>query len=382
MTETLNILIVDDEPGMQTGTVRALERYRPKIDNPECELAFDVHAVESAEAGLEWIDSHPVDILLLDYKLPGMSGLDLLDKLQQRDGGDTERLTIMITAYASLETAVTATKRGAYDFLAKPFTPQELKAMVRKASGRLMLARTAHRLAEEKRRVRFEFIRVLTHELKAPLGAVEGYLHLLRDGSLEDDQAAKDKVVDRCIVRMSGLRKLIVDTLDMTRIESGEKRRELIDVDIVEVAEMVVETFQQQAVERGITVNLHADGAMAMKADRGELEIILNNLVSNSIKYNRDNGTVDVTILGDDENITLTIADSGIGMTAEEAENLFSDFVRIKNAKTRNIDGSGLGLSIIEKLAQLYDGDATVASEPDVGSTFTVVLARNAEPEE
>ena len=99
-------------------------------------------------------------------RCPGISGLEVLDGSPDLQ---TEMLTIMITAYASIETAVPATKRGAYDFLAKPFTPDELRNTIRKAATRLVLAKQARKLAEEKRQVRFQFIRVLGHELKAPL---------------------------------------------------------------------------------------------------------------------------------------------------------------------------------------------------------------------
>ncbi len=109
--------------------------------------------------------------------MPGISGLEVLDRLADMQ---TDMLTIMITAYASIETAVSATKRGAYDFLAKPFTPDELKSTIRKAAARLILAKQARKLAEEKQQVRFEFIRVLAHELKAPLNAVAGYLELIQ----------------------------------------------------------------------------------------------------------------------------------------------------------------------------------------------------------
>ena len=134
-------------------------------------------------------------------------------------------LTIMITAYASIETAVTATKRGAYDFLAKPFTPDELKSTIRKAAARLILAKQARKLAEEKRQVRFEFIRVLGHELKAPLNAVAGYLRMFKERSLGDDPAAYDEGIDRSLIRIDGMQKLIADLLDLTQIESGRKNR-------------------------------------------------------------------------------------------------------------------------------------------------------------
>jgi signal transduction histidine kinase len=289
-------------------------------------------------------------------------------------------LTIMITAYASLETAVSAIKRGAYDFLAKPFTPEELKITIRKAAGRIVLAQQARKLAQEKRQVRFQLISVLAHELKAPLAAVEGYLKILQDGAAGNDPAVYQKMIDRSLLRTEGMRKLIVDLLDMTRIESGRKRRELAAVDVRDVARAAIETAGPEAAARGITINLKAEAPVALRADRGEIEIILNNLISNAVKYNRDGGRVDVTLRSDSGAVLLAVADTGIGLAPEEAARLFDDFVRIKNEKTREILGSGLGLAIVKKLAALYGGDAWVTSEPGVGSTFTVVLKQTAEP--
>jgi signal transduction histidine kinase len=135
-----------------------------------------------------------------------------------------------------------------------------------------------------------------------------------------------------------------------------------------------METLAPDAAAAGVLVVLHADTAVAMTADRGELEMIFNNLLSNAIKYNRPKGRVDVTLTKTDDRVTIAVADTGIGLTAEEAGRLFGEFVRIRNAKTQQILGSGLGLSIVKKIAQLYDGEATLKSKPDAGSTFTVVL--------
>jgi signal transduction histidine kinase len=318
------------------------------------------------------------DILLLDYKLPGISGLDVLEKVNPQESGV---LIIIITAYASLETAVTAIKRGAYDFLAKPFTPDELRATVRKASESLLLAREARRLAQEKRRVRFEFISVVAHELKAPLSAIEGYLQIMKNRCAGESLDAYSHTIERCLIRGEYMRKMIADLLDLTRIESGQKRRQITEVDVAEVARTVLETETPEAGKRSISLNITADGHVKMMADRGEIEIILNNLVSNAVKYNRDNGRVDVALNRDGEIITIRVADTGIGMTQEEAGRLFNEFVRLKSEKTRHILGSGLGLSIVKKLAVLYEGDVSVESQPDVGSTFTVTLSASAAAE-
>lgn len=371
MTTTLKILAVDDEPGMRMGVERALRNFMVNLPEVEGEILYQIETAASGEEALEKVEAYKPDLMLLDYKLPGISGLDVLAKLHE---DQSDILVIMVTAYASLETAVTATKSGAFDFLAKPFTPGELKSTVSKGTKHIMLQREAKRLADEKHQVRFHFISVVAHELKSPLAAIEGYLNLMREPDMKSDPDAVDKMVDRSLVRIQGMRKLIIDLIDLTRIESGKKVRDLQDINVVEIAQLSIDTMFLDAKNRGITINLHAPEQLVMKADRGELEIVFNNLVSNAVKYNRDNGQVDVDIELKGANIQIRVADTGIGMTKDECEKLFNDFVRIKNAKTRKIPGSGLGLSILKKLALLYNGDVRVESVADQGTTFYVTL--------
>jgi signal transduction histidine kinase len=377
--ETLRVLVTDDELGMLKAIERVLRDFTVHLDDVDREVRFEVETAGTGEEAVERVTARRPDILLLDYKLPGMNGLDVLEALRPLTNG--EMLTVMMTAYASLETAVTATKRGAYDFLAKPFTPDELKGTIRKAAGHLILTQQARRLAAEKRQVRFQFISVLAHELKAPIGAVEGYLRMLRDRTAGDEPAVYEQMLARCLVRMSGMRKLIFDLLDLTRIESGQKQRDIRQIDVRDIAETAIESFTPDASERGIAIALHAEPSVPMTGDAGELEIVLNNLVSNAVKYNRDGGKVDVYVERDADAVTLRVSDTGIGMSRDEAAKLFNDFVRIKNARTKDILGSGLGLSTTKKLAKLYGGDVSVESEPDVGTTFTAVLHDAEEPD-
>lgn len=372
--DILRVLVVDDELGMRLGVARALRDAKIVLPDLNTEVSFEVEQAQSGEEALEMIAKSRPDIMLLDHKMGGISGLEVLEKIEPTK---EHMLTIMVTAYASLETAVIAIKQGAFDFLAKPFTPTELKATVRKAAETLVTARQVRKLAQEKRQVRFEFIRVLAHELKSPLAAVEGYLNIIQQRAAGNDLPAYDHVIERCLVRTAGMRKQIMDLLDLTRIESGQKKRELTAVVVNDIARRAIETFTPDAASRQITVAIHAEEPLEMKADAGELEIIFNNLISNAIKYNRDQGRVDVTLSRQDTKVVIEVADTGIGMTQEECSRLFRDFVRIKNAKTLNILGSGLGLSILQKLAQLYGGDASVRSAPDVGTTFTVVLEQH-----
>jgi signal transduction histidine kinase len=371
--DTLKVLVVDDEPGIRMAIRRSLRGHVMRLPDLGREFQFEVSEAASGEEGMERLAAEQPDVLLLDYKLPGMSGLDVLDRIVATK---QDVLTVMITAYASLDTAVSATKRGAFDFLAKPFTPEELKSVLYKGGKHLVVHREATRLAAERRRVRFEFLSVVAHELKAPTAAIEGYLMMMRDRALGDELGAYDHPVERAMVRLNGMRKLISDLLDLTRIESGSKQRELRDLDLRDLARAAVEGGRELAPERGITLSLADGEPVPMRADPGEIELILNNLVSNAVKYNRDGGRVDVAVAARDGAVELSVGDTGIGMTPDEQSRLFGEFVRIKNDKTRRIEGSGLGLSIVRKLVDQYGGTIVVASTPDVGTTFKVTFPR------
>jgi two-component system, sensor histidine kinase and response regulator len=377
--ETLHILVVDDEYGMRRGADRALRDMVLHLPDIGGEVRFEIRTAATGKELEEFLNEGKTDILLLDHKLPDAAGLDLLEGIGKRG---LDLLTIMITAYASLDTAVTATRRGAYDFLAKPFTPEELRGAVRKAARHLILQRQARRLAEEKRQVRFQFISVLAHEMKAPIAAIEGYLQMIRERSLGDNLVSYDRMVDRSLIRIEGMRKLIADLLDLTAIESGQRQRNLTSVDIADAARQSVENMRAEAQRRDIQIDLKLPDELVMTADRTEIDMIFNNLVSNAIKYNRDKGRITVAMQATGDDIRIQVEDTGIGMTQEECKRLFSDFSRIKNEKTRGILGSGLGLSTLKKIVTFYEGDIAAKSQPDVGSTFTVSLRRNVEPKQ
>jgi len=365
---TLQVVMVDDEEALCQGVRRIIERYKVHVADVLVDATYAFRHFTSGEDFLAYLsEGADVDLLLLDLKLPGVGGMDVLDALSSQG---REVLTIMITAYATFETAVKATKLGAYDFLAKPFTPDELRYALRKATSQLILSKQARKLAEEKRQVRFNFISVLAHELKAPLNAVEGYLNILR--TTEEDQNLQ--MVERSIVRVDGMKKLIGDLLDLTRIESGQRERVVKRLNLAELARASMELFAVDAERRGITMALAADDGIELYADGGEVEIVFNNLISNAVKYNRDGGTVTVAMSRKGDAVRISVSDTGIGLSPEEAGKLFNEFTRIKNEHTVKILGSGLGLSTVRKIADMYDGEAVVKSEPGVGSTFTVTL--------
>ncbi len=225
----LKIVVVDDEPGIRSGVSRILRNFR--VDYPFMDEAFEFEVLEAAtgEAGIEIIDRDQPDIVLLDNKLPGIQGIEVLEYIKKRQLGI---IVVMITSYASLELAVKATSDGAYDFIPKPFTPQELKSSIENITKRVFLKKMTNKLQDTGKQIRFTFLSVLSHELKAPLNAIEGYLKMVKEREMGNNLADYDTMIDRSLDRVKGMRHLILDLLDLTRVELGKSKRNITSVDL------------------------------------------------------------------------------------------------------------------------------------------------------
>jgi len=226
----------------------------------------------------------------------------------------------------------------------------------------------------EGKKIRYQFLSVLSHELKAPLNAIEGYLNIMKEKQAGTDITAYETMIERALERVEGMRNLTMDLLDFTKIRLDSRKDKIKMVNLRETAKMSISTVKPYAIQKNISIKLETDEKIEFEADPYDMEIIFNNLLSNAVKYNRDNGKVTINISKTDEGVVINVSDNGIGMTEDESSQLFKEFVRIKNEKTKNITGSGLGLSIVRKISDIYHGKISVTSKPDEGTSFRVVL--------
>lgn len=229
-------------------------------------------------------------------------------------------------------------------------------------------------MKEEGKQVRFQFLSVLSHELKSPINAIEGYLKIMKEKQVGETVDDYMEMINRSMERIKGMRTLIFDLLDLTRIESGKKTRDLRNIDLHDVAKTVVDSVEPLAIQRNIKVNLDCEENLYITADSNEMEIIMNNFVSNAVKYNKEDGKVYITIRKKSDFVIITVEDTGIGISKDDLGLLFQDFVRIKNSQTKFVTGSGLGLSIAKKIVDLYNGKIEVESTPGIGSKFIVKI--------
>lgn len=372
--EKLKVLVVDDEPGIRSGVERILRNYSVGFPFMDEDFSFELSEAETGEQALEKIKLDLPDIILLDNKLPGIQGIEVLEEINKQK---LDTAVMMITSYASLDIAVKATNFGAYNFVPKPFTPQELKSSIDNIAKHLFLKRMTRKMKQEGKQIRFQFLSVLSHELKSPLNAIEGYLRIMEEKQVGDNIEDYQTMIERSLIRIKGMRHLIVDLLDLTKLESGKKKREIEKVDINELATLAIHTVEPMAIQRNVKLHFNVDGSPSMHADADEIEIILNNLLSNAVKYNKEGGEVNLSIKNGGPTMQIKVEDSGIGISADNIDLLFKEFTRIKSAETRDITGSGLGLSITKGMVEQYGGEINVKSKPGEGSTFTVTLPVN-----
>jgi two-component system phosphate regulon sensor histidine kinase PhoR len=485
--ESHKILVVDDEAGIRRGCNRVLQSQ-----------GHQVLLAENGEQGLEILREQPdVDLVLVDLRMPGISGFEVL---QQGKDIVPETVFAMITAYATIEAAVEATKRGAYDFIAKPFTPDDLLRLVNRALERVRLIRERNRLDAERRQrmlelaaektqfrtvidcmadgvivcnaeqmlvlynpaalkilspvqsvqtpiavdkvlksrdlvklisqvsteqkrfsnevrldagpgetwvlanvapvvdstssqflgtvtvlrditevkrieqVKAQFMNMVAHELRAPLAAVDGYLSVLGEKYLQGREK-QHEIINRSRQRISALVNLVDDLLNVARMEGGTVQREITPQQIDTVLKDVVDLMQPLANQNLIHLETQVpDRLPPIYADREELIRMFNNLVSNAIKYNKRDGSVLITAQQEGPYVKISVIDTGIGISRQGLNSLFSEFFREKTDETRLITGTGLGLSIVKRILDFYHGRIDVESEPDKGSTFTVWL--------
>jgi two-component system, sensor histidine kinase and response regulator len=374
MNET-NILVIDDEPGIREGSKRALTP-----------LGYHVQIAENGELGLQKVQSDNFDLVLIDVMMPGISGIDLISLIHQHD---PETICIIVTGYATVELAVAALKQGAYDFLTKPFTSDELLLVVNQGLERRRLSletrrlqaieAQAQRLAAEKERLeeldraKVAFIRLVTHELQAPISAITTYLDLILKGYIAPDQ--QREYLERSQERAKEQLALISDLLEFGRLKEvgSPKKPGIVHVDAILRA--VLEQLEPQATEKQISITADISKGVAptcMAAD--QVKSIWSNLISNAIKYTPPGGAINVSFRQENSNLLGQVRDTGIGIPEDAREKLFTEFYRAGNAKELNIPGTGLGLAIVKQIIEKAGGKISVESEVGKGSQFSFVL--------
>jgi signal transduction histidine kinase len=380
--EQANILVIDDEKGIREGCRRALTP-----------LGFRVELAETAAAGLRLLREDSFDLVLLDLMMPGMGGMEALDRISEID---PDTVVIIITGYATVEAAVRTIKRGAYDFVSKPFTADDLSLVVNQGLEHRRLTLETRRLqnieeeAKELARAKTElekldamksrFMLTVAHELRAPIAAIQGYLGLILDGYADGDE---EEMIRNAHDRCGELLEMLHDLLLLAHMkEKGTEIKKKKTVSVAEVLEEVAGLFRAEAQRKGLDFEVKVARQTEMLADEEHLKQLWTNLISNGIKYTPPGGSVVASLDERDGQIVGAISDTGVGIAADDLSRIFEEFYRTPQAKEMAEHGTGLGLSIVKEILDSYGGTIDVESKLGEGTTFTFTLPKTTEPGE
>jgi signal transduction histidine kinase len=239
-------------------------------------------------------------------------------------------------------------------------------------------AETAQRLLTEQNdrlreadRLKDEFVALISHDLRTPLTSITGYVELALEDELADDVRGYLQVVARNADRLLAL---VNDLLFVARLQAGELSLEPDDIELAEVVREAVHAMEPRAAAKRITLTCALDAVPSVHADRGRVQQVLDNLVSNALKFTPEGGTVHVSLARNSGSVQIEVTDSGIGIGAQDQRRLFERFFRAESAVERQLPGTGLGLYISRVIAEAHQGSITVESELGRGSTFRMEL--------
>lgn len=355
------ILVIDDDEIMRLSCEQILTKAG------HCVEVFD-----NGQDGIRRIRQVRPPVLIVDIKMPELDGFEVINLARQID---QDLVIVVITGYATIETAVDAMKAGAYDFLPKPFTPNELRLIIDRGLERWRLTKETQRLRREKEEVEHKFVTLVTHQLKAPLVAVKQYLDVLQHSFREQLPEKSADWVIRSQLRLGEMLSIIEDWLALARIDHGSFCDRNATTDLAGLVAEIVHDQQQLPASNDVTIRIDlAPDMPRVIGDSTGIALVISNLVSNAVKYNRPSGTVLVESRFDGRSVELKVKDTGIGIPEESIPRLFQEFYRVRTRETHDIPGTGLGLVICKRIVTELGGSIEVESRVGEGTVFCMRL--------
>ena len=384
-----SLLIIDDEPEM----VKSLRRLFRK----DCA----VYTAESGEDGLRLISEQPVQVIITDQRMPGMTGTEFLGRVKLEH---PDAIRLILTGYSDIEAVIDAINRGnVFRYVTKPWNPTELQTIVDEAFERYWLVVNNRKLFREleeanallENRVRERtaeladanrtlaelnaqkdrFLGMASHDLRNPLEVIRGFSELLLDEISSSLNEEHGEWLSSIHTTSCFMLKLVNNLLDVATIESGKFNLELETVDLPSLVEQQVKTNGFIASGHEVQICFTpGTGVPEVSVDREKIRQVLNNLLSNAIKFSHSGSSIDVRLEKREEQIVLSVRDQGVGISAEDMSKLFRPFSKTSKPALTGERNTGLGLVICKSIVEAHGGTIQLESEVGKGSVFSVRL--------
>jgi signal transduction histidine kinase len=358
------ILIIDDDEAMLDSCTQVFKRE-----------GYQTLTAENGSAGIRKFKKSAPDLVLVDLKMPGIDGLEVLKRLKSQD---PDCMAIMITGYGTIGSAVEAIKLGAYDFLPKPFSPDEIRHIVKRGLEWRRSLQETEQLRTEKEIMRKFFVSMVSHELRSPLASIQQTLIAITGGVAGKIPDKPQQLLLQMKNRVKGLLDMIGDWLDLSRIESGEMITDKEPFDFGIMLSDVIGLLQPLAEECKVDLCCDIpDEIPPITGSRETLQMLFVNLIHNALKYNKEGGSVHILVKVKTDGFEIHVRDTGIGIPEDQLPMIFEKFYRTRGRC--NIVGTGLGLAIVKKVVELHNGHIHVQSQEGEGTEFTVRIPRKSD---
>ncbi|MDX2470947.1 MAG: response regulator [SAR324 cluster bacterium] len=361
----LSALVVDDSAMIRKLLVRVLANEGLKV-----------HDAPGGQEALDFLKSNEVDLVLTDFVMPEMDGVELCKKIRH-ELGLVDLPVIFLTSASDKESLVDIFKAGATDYLVKPLVSEELFARLRVHLKEKQLKYELYEKVQalnEAHKLKDEFLSIASHDLRSPLNGILGFVQLL-----EMEEGLPDDVQEYVgYIKTSGvfLLDLINDLLDLGRLTAEKDELKLEATDVVSVIEGSLITLNHMATPKSIKLSFQnmTAGPVSIISDTNALTRVINNFLSNAVKFTPNNGQVKAILSEVDGKIHVDIQDTGIGISEANIPKLFDKFTSASQTGTAGEKSTGLGLSITKTLIEKMDATVNVTSKVGLGTTFTIIF--------
>jgi len=346
---------------------------------------YQVIAAFSGEQALRMLEKRTPDLILLDVMMPDMNGFEVCRTIKQNQA-IAEIPVIFLSALSEAETKVEGLEAGGVDYVTKPFQETEVLARVKVhlQIRQLQQERKKHIeelivLNEEKDRL----MQIVSHDLRSPLGGIRSLSEILYTGIEAKDEATVREFSELISSTADNLLSLVNDLLDLAKVESGKLLLMPMEFDIALTIRSCVRLQKNVALNKGVVIiDEYSSPTITVNADEPKLVQVINNLISNAIKFTPQNGTITITatlesfdILQSEKSLLrISIRDTGIGIPAEDVPNIFEKFGKHQRMGTEGERGTGLGMPIVKRFVELHNGTISVESTIGVGTEFIILM--------
>jgi len=352
------ILVIDDNPMNVLLATKTLENF-----------GFSTCSADSGALGIKSLENEIPSLILMDIMMPEMDGYEACREIKKVDKWK-EIPIIFLTANVHTENLLEGFAAGGVDYITKPFKSEELNVRIK---NHIELAESRSTILEMNRS-RDKLYSIIAHDVRSPLSGILQTLDAIDQGYINPDSEDFKDIIHQLKNRTQDTSALLSSLLEWTRAQDPTKNIQQKQTNIQLLVNNCAHLLEANAQNKSITISINIDDKIEAFCDEVTIHTVFRNLISNAVKFTQNNGTISIEGKPSEDKVSITVQDSGIGMSTEAIENIFEKNQHFTSTGTANESGTGLGLMLVKDFVKMNKGSIRVESTLGIGTTFTIEL--------